>query len=289
MNLHHLKYFLAIAEHGTISAASKKLLVGQPALSAQLKQFETWLGMTLFNRIGKRLQLSREGEYVLKYARAIKDLEEELLLNIHHIDDQSTKELTVGVQEVVPKSIVAKALDDILGKESYRLRIIEGRADDLMKILLDGKADVLIGNFKPVFEGKKMISTSLGREPVSIWGTSEYAHLRKGFPNSLAGVPFLLTGFQSPLRHELEKFFLEHAMELRVLIEAQDVAFLKELSARGRGLIALGDYSAKEWVKAKRLHRIGRLNEVQEEYWITMVRKTIDNETLRSIMKRMTS
>ncbi len=287
MNLHHLKYFLAIAELGTISAASKKLLVGQPALSAQLKQFEEWLGMPLFHRHGKRLQLTQEGEYVMKYARAIKDLEEELLLNVNHIHDQKSKELTIAVQEVVPKSIVARALDEILGKEKFRLRIIEGRGDDLLKLLLDGKADILIGNFKPMFDGKKMVSVSLGQEPVSIWGGKNFIHLRKGFPASLAGVPFLLTGFQSPLRHEVEKFFLEHAMDLRVLIEAQDLALLKELSSRGRGLIALGDFSAKEWVKGQRLIRIGRLKAVQEEYWVSMVGKSLDNDTLRSILKRI--
>lgn len=289
MNLHHLKYFLAIAEHGTISAASKKLLVGQPALSAQLKQFEDWLGMKLFHRDGKRLRLSAEGEYVLKYARAIKDLEEELLLNVHHIQDEKGKEITVAVQEVVPKSIVAKALDDVLGEESFRLRIVEGRGEDLMKILLDGKADMLIGNFKPVIEGKKLISSSLGKEPVSIWGANSFSGLRRGFPKSLSGAPFLLTGLQSPLRHELEQFFLEHGLDLRILIEAQDVALLKQLAARGRGLVALGDFSAKEWAKGKRLIQIGSLKGIQEEYWITMVRKAIDNETIRSILGRISS
>lgn len=287
MNLHHLKYFLTIAELGTVSAAAKKLLVGQPALSSQLKQFENWLGIKLFLRVGKRLKLTREGEYVFKYARAIKDLEEELMLNIHHVQDQAAKELTIAVQEVVPKSIVAKALDDILGKESFKLRIIEGRGDDLMKLLVEGKVDVLIGNFKPILENKKMISASLGKEPVSIWGSKSYSRLQKGFPASLSGEPFLLTGFQSPLRHELEKFFLEHAIDLKVLIEAQDVALLKELSARGRGLIALGDFSAKEWVKGQRLIRIGKLKDIQEEYWVSMVRQAIDNETIRSVMARI--
>ncbi len=77
MNLHHLKYFLVIAEEGSLSAASKKLLVGQPALSAQLKQFESWLGIKLFERIGKKLVITQSGEYVLKYAKAIKNLEDE--------------------------------------------------------------------------------------------------------------------------------------------------------------------------------------------------------------------
>ena len=75
MNLHHLKYFLTIVEEGSISAASKKLLVGQPALSVQLKNFEEWIGMKLFDRIGKRLVITPSGEYVLKYAREIRKLE----------------------------------------------------------------------------------------------------------------------------------------------------------------------------------------------------------------------
>ena len=110
MNLQHLKYFLTIAEEGTLSAASAKLLVGQPALSAQLKQLEDWLGVELFERRGKRLHITPTGEYVLKYARAIKGLEDELVSNMAHAEDTGFKVITLGIQESVPKTIMANTI-----------------------------------------------------------------------------------------------------------------------------------------------------------------------------------
>ena len=110
MNLHHLRYFMTIAEEGSISSASKKLLVGQPALSAQLKQFEDWIGVELFKRTGKRLLITQPGEFVLKYAKAIHSLELELMANLSHAGELSKKEFVIGAQESVPKSILSEAI-----------------------------------------------------------------------------------------------------------------------------------------------------------------------------------
>ena len=51
INYHHLFYFKAIAEEGTVSKAAEKLRLGQPTLSAQLKQLEDNLGVQLFYNI----------------------------------------------------------------------------------------------------------------------------------------------------------------------------------------------------------------------------------------------
>lgn len=284
MNLHHLKYFLVIAEEGSLSAASKKLLVGQPALSAQLKQFEEWLGQQLFFREGKKFVISPAGEYVLKYARAIKDLEDELMMNMHHVEDFVKKELVMGAHEVVPKSILANAVCHITKNKSVKLKIIEGTGEELFSMLTSGKIDLFIGNFRPMSEGKEMVYLNLGKEPVSVWGAKSAAGLKKGFPNSLEDSSFVLPGFQSPIRHDFEKFMLQHGLNFTVPIEAQDTALLKELSARGEGLVLLGDESAKNWVKAGRLMKIGSIPGLKEEYWLGMVKKTIDNEHIKTII-----
>ena len=58
INYHHLFYFKTIAEQGTVSKAAERLNIGQPTLSAQLKQFEESLGVSLFDRQHKKLLLS---------------------------------------------------------------------------------------------------------------------------------------------------------------------------------------------------------------------------------------
>jgi LysR family transcriptional activator of nhaA len=284
MNLHHLRYFLIIAEEGSLSAASKKLLVGQPALSSQLRQFEEWLEVQLFHREGKRLQITPAGEYVLKYARAIRELETELILNLSHAGELSKKELVVGGQESVPKAIMAHALSAITKARAVRLKVVEGTGDELYQLLVAGKVDVFIGNLRPLNEGREMIYQSLGKELVSVWGTPEHKNLKRNFPRSLEGASFVLPGFQNPLRHDFERFMLQSGLGFEVAIEAQDTALLKELAARGEGLVILGDESASAWVQSGRLAKIGELPGVKQEYWLGMVKKTIDNDFVKAVL-----
>jgi LysR family transcriptional regulator, transcriptional activator of nhaA len=284
MNLHHLKYFLTIAEEGSLSGASKKLLVGQPALSAQLKSFEDWLGVDLFNRTGRKLQITPAGEYVLKYARAIKNLEEELILNLKHGDNLLKREFVLGAQESVPKTIMAHAISVTRKLRPVKLKVMEGTGEELFSLMVNGKIDFFIGNFKPMSESKELFYLSLGKEPVAVWGGKNFEKLKKDFPKSLAGKSFILSSFQNPVRHDFEKFMLQNGYDFEVGIEAQDTALQKELAARGEGLVLLGDESAKSWVNSGRLVRLGYLPSLSEQYWLGMVKRTIDNDYVKAIM-----
>lgn len=287
MNLHHLKYFLSIAEEGSLSSASKKLLVGQSALSTQLKQFEEWLGITLFERQGKRLLITPSGEYVLKYARAIKNLENELMSNIGHAQDKTIKEITIGIQESVPKLVISQAVTSIRKAGSFRIKIIESTGEELMKLLMDSKIEFIITNFKPMSQTKEIYFTSLGKEMVSVWGTKKYLNKKKNFPKSLEGEGFILPGFQNQLRHDFEKLMFQLGILFEVVIEAQDTALQKELAVHGEGLLLMGEESVKTWVKSGQLHKIGQLSELKEEYWLGMVKKILDNSTIKSILTEL--
>ena len=61
MTLQQLRYFLAAAEHGSFSAAAQTLLMAQPSLSDQIRRLEAELGVPLFTRAGRRLELTEAG------------------------------------------------------------------------------------------------------------------------------------------------------------------------------------------------------------------------------------
>ena len=71
MDLKQLRYFVAIAEEGTISAAAKKLHISQPPLSHQLMQLETELGVQLITRGARRSSLTDAGRILYKRARQL--------------------------------------------------------------------------------------------------------------------------------------------------------------------------------------------------------------------------
>lgn len=71
MELRHLRYFVAVAERGSISRAAEKLFMAQPPLSAQIRQLEEEVGAVLLTRGARGVQLTPAGRSFLEDARAI--------------------------------------------------------------------------------------------------------------------------------------------------------------------------------------------------------------------------
>jgi DNA-binding transcriptional LysR family regulator len=71
MDLKHLRTFVTVAELGTVSRAALQLRITQPALSRQIADLERELGLTLFDRVGRRLLLTGEGDQLLGSCRGL--------------------------------------------------------------------------------------------------------------------------------------------------------------------------------------------------------------------------
>jgi len=71
MNLRYLHTFVSIVDSGSIARASARLKVSQPAASRQVLALETELGVPLFDRIGRRLRLTSQGEDLLQLSRRL--------------------------------------------------------------------------------------------------------------------------------------------------------------------------------------------------------------------------
>ncbi len=71
MNLLHMKYAVEIAETKSINKAAERLYVGQPTLSRAVKELETNLGVTIFERSAKGMFLTPDGEVFIRYAKTV--------------------------------------------------------------------------------------------------------------------------------------------------------------------------------------------------------------------------
>src|SRR5688500_12157962 len=85
MTLQQLKYIIAVAEKGTISEAAKELFISQPSLTNAIKELESEMQLTIFNRTNKGIVVSNAGDEFLAYARQVVEqasLLEEKFLNV---------------------------------------------------------------------------------------------------------------------------------------------------------------------------------------------------------------
>jgi LysR family cyn operon transcriptional activator len=116
MNLRYLHTFVGIAEAGGIARAGARLTVSQPAASRQLLALEAELGVRLFDRIGRRLRLTSEGEDLLRQSRRLLMEAELLNARARALKGGHTGILRVGATPMV----IENTLSAFLGQ--YRLR-----------------------------------------------------------------------------------------------------------------------------------------------------------------------
>src|SRR5262245_19738824 len=71
MELRHLRSFVTAADAGGFAAAALRLHITQPALWRQVRDLQTELGVRLFERVGRRVRLTREGEDLVRRGREV--------------------------------------------------------------------------------------------------------------------------------------------------------------------------------------------------------------------------
>lgn len=97
VDIRQLRYFIAIVEEGSISAAAKRLHLSQPPLSQQLKSMEEELGSTLVERNRKHLKLTEAGKALYKYALQMDQLMAEAKREVMEVGSGVKGRLTIGV------------------------------------------------------------------------------------------------------------------------------------------------------------------------------------------------
>lgn len=96
MNLHHLRIFYEIAVTGSVTQAAERLLISQPAVSAQIRRFEAKLGVTLLRPEGRGVRLTEAGIELSKYARRVFALEREAERRLSDLREGRMGTLRIG-------------------------------------------------------------------------------------------------------------------------------------------------------------------------------------------------
>ncbi len=277
LNYHHLYYFMVIASEGSISKASKRLLLGQPTLSAQLKQFEEKLGVELFERQHKRLILTDSGRIALEYAREIFKLGEEMKGVLQERLVPNKIPVNLGILDGVSKTIGALMIEKAFHYAPCTVSSIEGRSDYLLRELMAYRVDLVLTNHRPqLSEGKKIMSRLIGKLPVVICGGEKFKDLKKNFPRSLHKQPIILPTLHSRLRHDLEHFFEINKIKPDVVAEVEDFGLYNTLGSRGLALIPITELSFR-LKQTKQLHVLGELPGVFTELYLLAASRRIEN------------
>jgi DNA-binding transcriptional LysR family regulator len=135
MELRHLRYFVAVAESGSITKAAQRLGIQQPPLGQQIRALETELNVQLFERAPKRIALSNAGKEFLDDARRILESAKEAIEKVRRFDRGEQGLLTVGFTSSASMHPIAPR---ILGafNDAYPLAKVEVEERETYELIL---------------------------------------------------------------------------------------------------------------------------------------------------------
>jgi LysR family transcriptional activator of nhaA len=279
LNYHHLLYFWMVAREGGLAPAGKVLRLSQSALSGQIRQLESSLGQSLFERRGRKLEMTETGRVVFRYAEQIFGLGREMLDVVRERPIDRPLRLVVGISDVVPKLLVRQLLAPAFRQEQ-RLSLVcqEDQFDRLLGSLAAHVLDVVIADAPiPPDSELPLFNHSLGESSITLVAPANVAaSLRKDFPNSLNGAQLLLPMVGSTLRRNLESWFERNAIAPEVVAEAEDSALLLAFAADGMGAMFVPEVIATQVCRRYDVTVVANVDEIQERFYaITAERRLV--------------
>ncbi len=277
-NYHHLYYFYTIAQLGSVSRAAEKLRVGQPALSAQLKQFESYLGLKLFDREAKKLLLTEDGWSLLSYATDIFDTGREMMDSIHDRSVKGFIKIQLGVSSFIPKAIVQIFLEFLYKEEpAIHVSVIEDNLDALVTGLRQHALDLVLTD-TPILSNRHddIENRLLAKIPVVFCANPSLAKKYKKIPRDLAYAPLIMPTSQSQVYQEIQEYFISNKIKPMVIGEIQDVELVRRLVLAGIGIAPLNRITIKQAPAKEPLQMLGQkstLNVFENIYLLTRQRK----------------
>jgi LysR family transcriptional activator of nhaA len=277
LNYKHLRYFWAVAKSGAIARAGEQLHLTPQSISGQLRELEDSLGVALFRRVGRGLELTDAGRRILGYAEEIFALGDELLEAARDQSAQKSLPFAVGIADSVPKSVAYRLVKPALQlPEPVRLICREGRLTSLLAELAIHRLDMVIADRPmPPNLNVRGYSHLLGESSLTVFAAAALVETLDGaFPALLDGAPFLMPGEDVAIRPRLEQWLEGQRLHPRIVGEFDDSALLKSFGQAAAGLFvaptAIADYVCAQY----RVEVVGRIDAIAEQlYAITTERR----------------
>lgn len=287
LNFHHLYYFWRVASLGHLTRAAEEVHTAQSALSAQIRQLEERLGTPLFQRTGRRLQLTDAGQLVLAYAETIFGLGQELLGRLQGRSEGRLR-LRIGSVATLSRNYQENLLRPLLADPALVLTLESGLLDDLLARLRRHQLDLVLANETvPADPERPLHSLLLGSQAVCVVGpATAWAGRPLRVPEDLHGQDIALPGPRNALRGRFDALCSAAGVAPRLRAEVDDMAMLR-LIARDSGWLALlPEVVVQDELRQGLLAVVGRPEGLEESFYAITAPQRHRNDTLEQLLAR---
>lgn len=239
MELHQLRYVLAVADTGNFTRAAERSFVSQPSLSQQVIKLEEELGHKLFHRLGRRAVLTEAGHSFLDRARRILTEVDDAAKELRDNPTMGRK-IVVGAIPTLAPYLLSQLIDRcrtqlphlvIHTQEAFRNQLVDGVvAGDLDLALLSLPVSDHRLSIEPLFEEPLLLVVSKSHR---------LAGQKIVTAADLADESFVLLGDSSTLTAQIHRFCGDHDFEPRIVHRCAQISTVKALVGLGVGISIL--------------------------------------------------
>lgn len=234
-----LRVFTEVARHGGVQRAAEALHLSAPAVSMQIREIESQVGLTLFDRPGRRLVLSMAGEYFLVYAKR-------LLGTLKEAEDAMAR-LTRVESGLLTLGMVSSAkyfLPTLLARfhaehPAIEVRLRLGNREQLVALMQASEVDLSVMGRPPRDWPNRAEPFALHPHVLVTGPEHPFARLERVPAAALAREPFIVREPGSGTRAALEEYLGQHHLQPTFLMEMDSTEAIKQAVMAGLGVSLL--------------------------------------------------
>ena len=237
--LRQLRIFAAVARHLSFARAAEELHLTPPAVSMQIKELESEVGLPLFDRSAKVVSLTTTGEYLLAYTRKVlatlKDAEDALA----RFKGLAGGQLTVGMVSTAKHwlpSLMARFRDEHPGVE---MKMVLGNREQLVAAMQRGEADLAVMGRPPQEWATRAEPFALHPHVLVTAPNHPFTRMDEVPAAALQHEGFIVREPGSGTRAAMEEYAAAHHLQLRVVMEMASNETIKQAVMAGMGVSLL--------------------------------------------------
>jgi LysR family hca operon transcriptional activator len=245
MELRHLRYFIAVAETGSLTvAAERRLYTSQPSLSRQIRDLEEEVGAELFNRSARGAELTAAGKAFLDHARLALSQVDAATEAARRASQPAKQVFALGFltgQEMTWLPRAMQVLRDELPK--IDVTVSSHYSPDLADAVARGKLDLAFLRAEPGFDLDYRV---VSREKLIVLMPSDHPLTERASirPEDFAGEPFIMaTNKATVLNQVIVRYLRENAIDVTPEHGVDNLAMAMSLVASTRGLALMPEYA----------------------------------------------
>ena len=258
MEIYQLQYFIKTAEVLHFTKAAELCFVTQSGLSQQIKKLEEELGLPLFKRIGKKVQLTEAGSVFLVHAKKVVENIENGKQAIEDLNEMIGGELRIGVTYIF--GLLILPIVHAFAKQYQNLKIVVeyGTTEALEQKLLNNALDVvLVISSHPIEAPIQKVPLFISNMVMAVSKTHPLAHLDKIAFKKMDEIELVLPGKGSNSREFVEELFQKFNMTPKISIELHSIHALLQMVENSDWATIVAEKALKGWDQLKSIQIIG--------------------------------